>query len=149
VTKLTSETLRRMYVDEQQTVIQIARALRVRTQTVCDALKVAGIPRRPCGRRLPALSSIDVQTQRLIQTAVRREGIDRTAQTLALPRDMLHAILGETPQMRSQLRAVSDDGAVWASRQQGATVADLAAQYQCSERAIYRSLRRATLALQR
>jgi hypothetical protein len=88
-------------------------------------------------------------TRQLIQAAVRRKGIGRTARTLGLPRDVIHAILGDAPRVRSQRRAVADDEAAWTSREQGVTVVELAAQYQCSKRAIEQSLRRAALTLQR
>ena len=135
-------TLRRMYVDEGMTVAMIARTLRVRKQTVCDALARLDIPRRRRGprRHLPALPFTPGELRRLVW----RKDVRAVARDLGVTPDVVYAHMGSAPAPRGSKRALEDE-ATWAAYQAGTPIAALMAQHQCARHTITRSLRRSFL----
>lgn len=139
---LDAETLRRMYVDAEMTIGEIARALRVRKQTVCAALSHLDIPRRRSGprRHLPDLPFTQGELRRLVA----RKGVRAVARDLGVESDVVYASLHREPQTRGTKRAV-DDEAVWAAYQARMSIAEISVQFQCARNTIKRSLRRSFL----
>jgi hypothetical protein len=128
-----------MYVDEGMTVTAIARALRVRTQTVCDALARWDIPRRRRGprRHVSELPFTPGQLRRLVG----RKGVRAVARDFGLAPDVLYAQMEIEPAPRGNKRALDDD-AVWTAYQAGAPITEIMADHQCTRDTITRSLRR-------
>src|SRR5688572_24556150 len=120
MTDLDAATLRRMYVDEGMTIAAIARALRVRKQTVCAALAQWDIPRRRRGPRqhIPELPFTSGELRRLVD----RKGIRAVARRLKVAPDVVYAYLHREPLPRRSKRPVDDD-AVWAAYQAGMPIA--------------------------
>jgi hypothetical protein len=140
--ELDAATLRRMYVDERMTVTEIARTLRVRKQTVCDALAQWDIPRRRRGlrRRMPELPFTAGELRRLVD----RKGVRAVARRLSVAPDVVYAYLQREPLPRGTKRTL-DDTSVWSAYQAGMPIAQLAAEFHTSRHTIKRSLRRSFL----
>jgi transposase-like protein len=147
--ELDEPTLRRMYLDEGQSIRQIASALGISSARVRRALIDWRIPRRQRGPRqhMPIIAD-DVRTTVRARVAV--FGVQRTARQLGLAPHVIHTILGTRPLPRGSKPCV-DDQAVWAAYERQeilsglsmtARVAALATQFGCSGRTIWRSLQR-------
>ena len=187
-------TLRQLYLDEQLRIEQIARALKVRKQTVCALLKQYDISLRPRPLRSQIPQGMDTATLRqlyeeerwtirglaeqyqvsfrTIRTALieagiplrkqtwRRDrfaappdivaaikvrvaacGVPQTARLLHITPQKIYALMGEQPRWRGTRRRL-DDEAVRAAYEGGMSAAELAGAWQCSTRAIQRSLQR-------
>jgi hypothetical protein len=139
---LDAETLRRMYLDEAMTIAAIARALRVRKQTVCAALSRWEIPRRRRGprRHVPELPFTPGELRRLVA----RKGVRAVARDLGVEPDVVYVCVHREPQTRGTKRTV-DDQAVWAAYQARLPIAEIRALFRCSRHTLTRSLRRSFL----
>jgi hypothetical protein len=137
---LDEATLRRLYLDEDQTIREIARTLRVSPSAVRDALVHWGIPRRRPGPRRD-LRPLPESTRLVLRSLVAVRGIRGAARTLKIAPEVVHAMLGSRPLPRGAKPRV-DDPAVRAAYEAGTAVAAIARQWQCSERTVRRSLQR-------
>jgi lambda repressor-like predicted transcriptional regulator len=139
---LDAETLRRMYLDEEMTITAIARALRVRKQTVCAALSHWDIPRRRSGprRHLPDLPFTQGELRRLVA----RKGVRTIAHNLGVVPDVIYIYLHREPQTRG-VKRIADDEAIWAAYQARMSITEISIQFQCARNTIKRSLRRSFL----
>lgn len=144
MTQLEAAKLRQLYETERLSIAAVARRLGVRKQTARAALVAAGIPIRRGGPRARVRPMVDAETQARISQYVRQYGMGRTARLLGRSSLEVHALLGTAPLPRRRPR-IADEQALWAARQEGATIAALAVAYGCSQRAIYKALQRAFL----
>jgi transposase-like protein len=149
MTEFDEPTLRRMYLDDGQTIRQIASALGISSARVRGALIHWQIPRRQRGPRqhMPVIAD-DVRTT--IRARVAVFGVQHTARQLGLAPHVIHALLGTRPLPRGSKPRV-DDQLVWeayaaqaiaSGLSMTARVAALATQFGCSGRTIWRSLQR-------
>jgi hypothetical protein len=136
--KLDESTLRQLYVDESYSIGAIARLLRVRKQTICDALVQWSIPRRRLGARRDR-RPVSADVQQAIKARVAAFGIRPTAQLLGQPPEVIHAILGTRPLPRGEKPRV-DRAAARAAYETGTPIAEIAARFGVSTRTIRRNL---------
>jgi transposase-like protein len=146
---LDESTLRRMYLDEGQTIRQIASALEISSAQVYCALVQWHIPRRARGPRHETPVVTDT-TRTVLRSMVAVLGMEQTAQRLKTTPQVIHAALGTRPLPRGSKPRVDDVVVRQAYESQmtqsepsaTARVAALAAQFGCSTRTIWRSLQR-------
>jgi len=104
---LDESTLRRMYLDEGQTIRQIASALEISSAQVYRALVQWHIPRRARGPHHETPVVTDA-TRTLLRSMVAVLGIQRTAQQLKTTPQVIHAALGTRPLPRGSKPRVDD-----------------------------------------
>ena len=139
-TSLDAGTLRRLYLDEHQTIREIARILQVSPRAVHDVLIRWNIPRRRRGPRRD-IRPVPESTRLALRSLVAVRGVRGAAGYLKTSPEVIHAILGTRPLPRGTKPRV-DDQAVRAAYDAGTPVAAIAAQWGCSERTVWRSLQR-------
>ena len=136
--KLDEPTLRQLYVDEGYSIGALARLLRVRKQTICDALVRWGIPRRRRGARRDR-RPVSADVQQAIKARVAAFGVRPTAQLLGQPPEVIHAILGTRPLPRGEKPRV-DRAAARAAYEAGTPIAEIATRFGVTTRTIRRNL---------
>lgn len=141
----TAAELHQWYVEEQQTVQEIARRCRIRKEKVIALMDAAGIPRRSCGRQrtpLPAWDRAKLQQLASVMTRAelinfaRRHGINRVKLSVMVGLPQLPRGRLETQRLRHVQAAIR------AAYEAGVSVRELADQYHVSRRAIYYCLDR-------
>jgi hypothetical protein len=137
---LDAATLRRLYLDENQTIREIAGTLQIPLGVVRQALIQCGIP---CRRRGPRrdMRPLAEATRLALRSLVAVGGVGGAARYLRTSPEVIHAILGSRPLPGGSKRCV-DDQAVRAAYDAGTPIATIAAESGCSERTIWRSLQR-------
>jgi transposase-like protein len=137
---LDPDTLRRLYLGEQQTIREIARALQAPPGAIRTALIRAGIARRRRGPRRD-MRPLPESARQSLRSLVAVQGIPGAARYLKTSPAVIHAMLGSRPLPRGTTPRV-DDQAVRAAYDAGTAIAAIAGEWGCSERTIWRSLQR-------
>ena len=138
--RLTEAYLRRRYIDEGATIREIAAEIAVSQRGVRNALIQLNIPRRRRGPRRdrpPPPEPIRLT----IRSRVAVLGIMETARRIQQPVEVLHAILRTEPLPRGKKPRV-DDQAGRDAYETGTPIAEIAARFGVSQRAIRRRLQR-------
>lgn len=139
------ETLRRLYEDEGWSVRELAHRAGCRTQTLLQAMDVAGIVRRRRGPRRAPLPDWDreklqqlakVQGLAYVYAFARRHRVSRAKLAILLGRPIL-------PRGSAERHVVlKHDDAIREAYDRGMPVKELAARYACTVRGICYSLDR-------
>ena len=138
--RLTEAYLRRRYVDEGATIRDIAAEAMVSSRAVRNALIHWNIPRRRRGPRRDR-PPLPEPIRQAIRSRVAVLGITETARRIQQSAEVIHAIIGTEPLPRGQKPRV-DDQAARDAYDTGTPIADIAARFSVSERAIRWRLQR-------